>query len=103
MRKYLPPFLGFATVTSAGLWLLSIVAGVCASTGNQAAARISEEATFTWPIVAMIVIAAGGYAATITTMRLHMKDSVIHRTNEDNDERYRRKDECNLIHKKPEQ
>lgn len=100
MRKYIPPFLGFATVTSIGLWFLSIVAGVCASTGNEAAARISEEATFTWPIVAMIVIAAGGYAATITTMRLHMKDCAIHRTNEDNDERYRRKEECELIHDK---
>jgi hypothetical protein len=86
-------------------WLSSAVMVVLAGAGyaqpESATTQrilISEDLTFSWPIVVLIVVSAVGYGGVVWSVRQHHQDKGIHLSVMDIAAEFRRKSECTLQH-----
>jgi len=120
MLRFLRVFFGFLFLATLGSLIMVVAlaaaqnggglpldAGqrIAATASDQGASRninervmISEDLTFSWPIVVMLCVSAAGYAGVVASVRLHHASRDLHPSKEQLNLEYARLGECGLRH-----
>lgn len=98
MRIFATHFTFCSLVLSAVAVIVSAIVAHAQSAADPIV--VSKELTFSWEVVVMIVVSASGYAATVYSIRDHIRRGDIHLTREEIAEEHPRRLECKLIHQR---
>jgi 1-aminocyclopropane-1-carboxylate deaminase/D-cysteine desulfhydrase-like pyridoxal-dependent ACC family enzyme len=117
MTRFLGPFFGFLFFVTVLALLMSVAIATAQSGGRVPSARtatlvaasggtetvnehmtVSEDLTFSWPIVVMLCVSAAGYAGVVASVRQHHANNDAHLTIPVLDTHYMTQRVCELQH-----
>ena len=92
--NFLRPALGMLCIMGCAMIAASII---YAQTDAQVVV-VDETMLFSWKVLAMAIVGACGYGGVLWSVSAHHKNETIHLTMADLDERYTRKEMCQVQH-----